>query len=257
MDSGARGGIGDGPPLHRPPVAFGARRASAPARRPTMARNVHHPRAIPATSGRLDGLLGGCGALLREAIPGGAPHGIVPIETRRLAARYRVLPARRCASSRAQGGPDSRTPRHTKRDAPVGRVQVRHLAVGVGFRSAECPCWHRANGRGERPLPWGSQAPGPERAGGWLRASRAAWRDSVAVRPHGILGKRVTEQRATGTRKAVETTGGDCGSFGDDVVPGLRRALSWSGGAAERDRRTVPQETEPRRRRGLRIPQNQ
>jgi hypothetical protein len=55
-----------------------------------------------ATSGRLDGLLGRCGALLREAIPGGAPHGIVPMGTRTLAAQCRVRHARRGATSRVQ-----------------------------------------------------------------------------------------------------------------------------------------------------------
>jgi hypothetical protein len=94
---------------------------------------------------------------------------------------------------------------------------------------------HHANGRGERPLPWGSQAPGPERAGGWLRASRAAWRDSGAARPHGILGKRVTEKRVTVARKAVETTGGDCWRSSGSRDSGRRREASWSGGAAERD----------------------
>jgi hypothetical protein len=61
-------------------------------------------RSISATSGRLDGLLGGCGALFRRAIPAGAPHGIVPIETRTLTAQYREPPARRCANSRAERG---------------------------------------------------------------------------------------------------------------------------------------------------------
>jgi hypothetical protein len=89
---------------HRPAVAFGARRASVPAHRPAVARGVCPARVISATSGRLDGLLACCCALLRHAIPGGAPHGIVPIETRTLAAQYRVLHARRCAKSRAQRG---------------------------------------------------------------------------------------------------------------------------------------------------------
>jgi hypothetical protein len=54
-----------------------------------------------------------------------------------------------------------------------------------------------------------------------------------------ILGKRVTEKRATATRKAVEKTGGDrwCSSGGHDS--GRRREASWSGGAAERGRRPV------------------
>jgi hypothetical protein len=61
-------------------------------------------RSISATSGRLDGLLGGCDALLRGAIPGGAPHGIVPNETRTPTAQCRVLHARRGANLRAQRG---------------------------------------------------------------------------------------------------------------------------------------------------------
>jgi hypothetical protein len=120
-----------------------------------------------------------------------------------------------------------------------GTCRVRHCAVGVGFRSAKCPTWHHANGRGERPLPWGSQALGPERVGGWLRASRAAWRDSGAVRPHGILGERVTEKRVPGTRKAVETTGGDRWQSIGSRDSGRQREASWSGGEAERDRRPV------------------
>jgi hypothetical protein len=92
-------------PDHRPAVAFGARRASAPARRPAAATVDRVTRTVSATSGRLGGLLGGYGALLREAIPGGAPHGVVLVETRKLAAQHRVLHARRCARSRAQGGP--------------------------------------------------------------------------------------------------------------------------------------------------------
>jgi hypothetical protein len=94
-----------GSPAHRPAVTFGAHRASAPARRPAVACGVRGPRSFSATAGRLDGLLGGCGACLRDASPGGAPHGVVPIETRTLAAQYRVLHARRCANYRANRGP--------------------------------------------------------------------------------------------------------------------------------------------------------
>jgi hypothetical protein len=89
---------------HRPAVAFGACRASAPARRPAVAWCVHSTRSITATAGRLDGLLARWSTLFREAIPGGAPHGIVPIQTRTLAAQCRVLHARRCANPRAQRG---------------------------------------------------------------------------------------------------------------------------------------------------------
>jgi hypothetical protein len=64
---------GPGSPKHRPAVAFGACRASAPARRPAVAWSVRHPRTAPATAGRLDGLLGGCGALLRHAPPEDCP----------------------------------------------------------------------------------------------------------------------------------------------------------------------------------------
>jgi hypothetical protein len=72
-----------GSPRHRPAVTFGAHRASAPARRPAVACSIGHPRRISATSGRLDGLLGGCGALLRYAIPEGAPLENVPLPARR------------------------------------------------------------------------------------------------------------------------------------------------------------------------------
>jgi hypothetical protein len=54
-----------------------------------------------------------------------------------------------------------------------------------------------------------------------------------------ILGKRVTEKRATGTRKAVGTTGGDRWRSIGRRDSGRRRESSWSGGAAERDRRPV------------------
>jgi hypothetical protein len=58
---------------HRPSVAFGACRAWAPARRPAVASSVCRPRTASATSGRLDGLLAGWSALLRGALPEGAP----------------------------------------------------------------------------------------------------------------------------------------------------------------------------------------
>jgi hypothetical protein len=80
--SGTRGDVGGGSPFHRPAVAFGARRASVPARRPAVAWSVCDPRTTSATSGRLDGLLGSCDALLRHAIPGGAPLENVPKHAR-------------------------------------------------------------------------------------------------------------------------------------------------------------------------------
>jgi hypothetical protein len=80
--SGTRGDVGEGSPFHRPAVAFGARRASVPARRPAVACGVCDPRTTSATSGRLDGLLGGCDALLRHAIPEGAPLENVPKHAR-------------------------------------------------------------------------------------------------------------------------------------------------------------------------------
>jgi hypothetical protein len=86
---------------HGPRRCGGACRAFVPARRPAVARVDLLTRTVSATFGRLDGLLGGCGNLLRQAIPGGAPHGIVPIGTRTQSAQYRVLHARRCATSRA------------------------------------------------------------------------------------------------------------------------------------------------------------
>jgi hypothetical protein len=36
---------------------------------------------------------------------------------------------------------DSRAPGSSRKGATVGRVQVRHFAVGVGLRSAKCPTW--------------------------------------------------------------------------------------------------------------------
>jgi hypothetical protein len=107
-------------PDHRPAVAFGARRASDPARRPAVATVDRVTRTVSATSGRLGGLLGGCGALLREAIPGEAPHGIVPIRTRTLSAQCRVLHARRCAISALSEGRESRAPQCTRRGATEG-----------------------------------------------------------------------------------------------------------------------------------------
>jgi hypothetical protein len=112
-DTATGHGVGDGrecsgtlgSPAHRPAVAFGACRAFVPARRPAVARVDLLTRTVSATFGRLDGLLGGCGNLLRQAIPGGAPHGIVPIGTRTQSAQYRVLHARRCATSRVQQCP--------------------------------------------------------------------------------------------------------------------------------------------------------
>jgi hypothetical protein len=114
----------------------------------------------------------------------------------------------------------------------VGRAGFDNVrGVGFSIRGAHCLTGHHANGRGERPLPWGSQALGPERAGGWLRASRAAWRDSVAARPHGILGERLTEKRVSGTRKAAEPTGGDLLAFEQGS-----RFWSPKGGELERRR---------------------
>jgi hypothetical protein len=54
--------------------------------------------------------------------------------------------------------------------------------LGTRRRAGGGKCDH-ANGRGQRLLPWGSQAQSsePERAGGWLRAVRAAWRGAVAA----------------------------------------------------------------------------
>jgi hypothetical protein len=102
-------------PLHRPAVAFGACRASAPARRPAVAWCVQRPHAGSATSGRLDGLLGGCDALLRHGIPG-EPHTVLcPSKLERwrhntvycTPADARVLVLR--------GARESRTPRSTSR----------------------------------------------------------------------------------------------------------------------------------------------
>jgi hypothetical protein len=157
---GARGGTGDGPSVHRPAVTFGARRASLPARRPAVARGVRRPRSVSATSRRLDGLLGGCDARSRKAIPGSAPHGIVPIETRTPAAQYRVLHARRYATSQcsvelapaaAAGSAAATGP------APLACVATPSTTSlgGVGFQPAQ------------RPLAFGAAA--PRRAGCPLR----------------------------------------------------------------------------------------
>jgi hypothetical protein len=81
-------GAGHGPgfrgalmaPQHRPAVAFDAGRAWAPARRPAVACGESLPRSVSATCGRLDGLLGDCGALLRTPFPG-EPHTVLcPLE---------------------------------------------------------------------------------------------------------------------------------------------------------------------------------
>jgi hypothetical protein len=58
-----------------------------------------------------------------------------------------------------------------------------------------------------------------------------------------ILEKRVTEKCVPGTRKAVETTGGDRWRSIGSRDPGRRREASWSRGAAECDRRPVFRKT--------------
>jgi hypothetical protein len=58
-----------------------------------------------------------------------------------------------------------------------------------------------------------------------------------------ILGLPVTEKRVPGTRKAVETTGGDRWRSIGSRDPGRRREASWSRGAAECDRRPVLRRT--------------
>jgi hypothetical protein len=79
VSSSARGPVSS---KDRPAVAFGACRASAPARRPAVARVGRLTRAVVATSGRLDGLLRCRCALLRLALPEGAPLENVPMQPR-------------------------------------------------------------------------------------------------------------------------------------------------------------------------------
>jgi hypothetical protein len=67
-------------PAHGPSVTCGF--ASAPARRPAVARVGRLTRAVVATSGRLDGLLRCRCALLRYALPEGAPLENVPMQPR-------------------------------------------------------------------------------------------------------------------------------------------------------------------------------
>jgi hypothetical protein len=97
-----------GSPIHRPAVAFGAGRASAPARRPAVAWGGRHPRTISATSGRLDGLLGGCHALLRGGIPG-VPDTDSPY--RACGSRAPLKETRLAIARRATGGCPAPVPR--------------------------------------------------------------------------------------------------------------------------------------------------
>jgi hypothetical protein len=60
-----------------------------------------------------------------------------------------------------------------------------------------------------------------------------------------ILGKRVTEKRATATKQAVETPEGGHHRSSEATDPGHRRAASRSGGEAERDRRPMFRRTSP------------
>ena len=65
--------------------------------------------------------------------------------------------------------------------APVARAGSRPFAHQTPSRQeAKGRTGHHTTGRGPRPLPWGLevQLAGPERAGGWRRAFRAAWWDS-------------------------------------------------------------------------------
>ena len=96
---------------HRPAVALAALRASAPARRPAVACGVHFPRSVSATSGRLDGLLGGCDALLREvtkAFSGSRVREPGTAERESAGRRpegYRRMPGTRPSCSRRQTSP--------------------------------------------------------------------------------------------------------------------------------------------------------
>jgi hypothetical protein len=184
-----------GTPRHRPAVAFGAGRASAPARRPAVARGVCPARVISATSGRLDGLRGGCDALLRYAIPEGAPLENVPLPARRdtgTFSRYGTPAGSRILV--LSGARDSRAPGCTRRgesamwvargprercQATAGRVSVRRFARPFQRRLAPP--------RALRKTSFGSSAPGPVSplhrpavAFGAGRASAPARRPAVA-----------------------------------------------------------------------------
>jgi hypothetical protein len=147
---------GPGSPPHRPAVAFGARRASAPARRPAVACGVRSPRSITATSGRLDGLLGGRDALFRVA----KPEDCHPREcahrseerTRHILKEWHVPPVRdvTCLS-----------------EARVCRAGGSVCTCGPGI--------DHAKGSDVWIWPWGSK-----RAGGWPRSTRSSWRDAAA-----------------------------------------------------------------------------
>jgi hypothetical protein len=122
---GVCGGFGAGSSIHRPSVAFGARRASAPARRPAVARVGRLTRAVVATSGRLDGLLGGCGALLRYALPEGAPLENVPKQPRSVCGTFSrtarpPFPALRCSAQYGILGPSGAREGAQRRCVAVG-----------------------------------------------------------------------------------------------------------------------------------------
>jgi hypothetical protein len=152
---------------------------------------VGHLRASRRPSWWLD-------ALLREAIPGGAPHGIVPIKLERWRhnAVYCTPAGARisCSAGLVILGP--RGAREKAQRWDVSRFDILPLALGSISKMSNLA----------------------------------------------ILGKRVTEKRATVTRKAVETTGGDVACRGGHDS-GRRREASWSGGAAERGRRPVTRRT--------------
>jgi hypothetical protein len=109
---------------HRPAVAFGARRASAPARRPAVACGVRFPRSVSATSGRLDGLLGGCDALLREATKA---FSVSRVREPGTAERESAAVARR-----ATGGCPAPVPRVPRRQTSPARPPVRDFSCSAG-----------------------------------------------------------------------------------------------------------------------------
>jgi hypothetical protein len=72
----------------------------------------------------------------------GEPHTVLcPLELERW--RHNTVYCTPAVARRLvlSGARDSRAPRCTRMGATVGRVQVRHFAGGVGFRSAKCPTW--------------------------------------------------------------------------------------------------------------------
>jgi hypothetical protein len=106
-----------GPPFHRPASAFGS--ASASAHPPPATSSGFVLECITVTSSRLGGLLGGCGALLREGIPGEPHTALCPSKLERWQhnAVYRTPAGARCLV--ISGARDSGALRCTRKGATV------------------------------------------------------------------------------------------------------------------------------------------